>query len=182
MKGPEYAPLDQTVTLGPGQMALRFAIARWTNSRADGWVSIDARCHFLAPHAALLEAAAEDVDVVNLLVRPFRMLALDGESYSTAPNLLAFSGQSPALEAGRRAVFVNTLNAHAVLGAVALLNSHRPVFPMTCGGDERDDWSICDWCDQCHRKGGLTVWIDAFEPAGGIVGGEAPRRGDSRKD
>ena len=25
-KGPEYAPLDQTVTLGAGQMALRFAI------------------------------------------------------------------------------------------------------------------------------------------------------------
>src|SRR5207237_291298 len=36
-----------------------------------------------------------------------------------------------------------------------------------------DDWSVCDWCDQCHRKGGLVVWVDAFEPAGGLVGGEA---------
>ncbi len=74
-KGPEYTPLDETVTLGAGQMALRFAIERWTDSRADGWVSVDTRCHFLSPHAALLEAAAEDVDVVNLLAAPFPVLA-----------------------------------------------------------------------------------------------------------
>jgi hypothetical protein len=57
---------------------------------------------------------------------------------------------------------------------VALLNSHRPVFPLTFGGpEETDDWGVCDWCDQCHRKKGLTVWVDAFEPAGGLTGGEA---------
>jgi len=172
-KGPEYTPLDQTVTLGTGQMALRFAIVRWTDSRADGWVSIDARCHFLTPHAALLEAAGEDIDVVNLLARPYSMLALDGNSYVTTPNLLAFSGQSAALEAVGRKLIVNTLNTHPVLGQVALLHSHRPIFPLTFGGEEFDDWSICDWCDQCHRKGGLTVWVDAFEPAGGLIGGEA---------
>jgi hypothetical protein len=120
-----------------------------------------------------LEAAAEDVDVVNLLARPFSVLALDGNTYSTTPNLLAFSGQTPALEADGRAIVVNTLNAHAVLGKVALLHAHRPIFPLTFGGEESDDWSILDWCDQCHRKGGLTVWVDAFEPAGGTVGGEA---------
>jgi hypothetical protein len=172
-KGPEHTPLDQSVTLGAGQMALRYVIDRWTDSRADGWVSLDARCHFLAPHAALLEAAAEDIDVVNLLVRPFAMLALDGNAYTTTPNLLAFSGQSPTLEAAGRAVTVNTLNTHPVLGQMALLHSHRPIFPLTFGGDEADDWSICDWCDQCHRKGGLSVWVDAFEPAGGVTGGEA---------
>ena len=100
-KGPEYTPLDETVTLGAGQMALRFAIERWTDSRADGWVSVDTRCHFLSPHAALLEAAAEDLDVVNLLATPFPVLALDGNTYPTTPNLLAFSGQAPALEARR---------------------------------------------------------------------------------
>ena len=68
---------------------------------------------------------------------------------------------------------MNTLNTHPVLGTVALLHSHRPVLPLAFGGEETDDWSICDWCDQCHRKGGLTVWVDAFEPAGGLVGGEA---------
>src|SRR5437879_5282516 len=32
-KGPEYRALDATVTLGPGQMALRFAVERWIDMR-----------------------------------------------------------------------------------------------------------------------------------------------------
>ena len=172
-KGPEYTPLDETVTLGAGQMALRFAITRWADSRADGWVSVDTRCHFLSPHDALLEAAAEGVDVVNLLATPQPFPSLDGTAYPTVPNLTAFSGQAPTLERGGHAVVVNTFNTHPVLGKVALLHSHRPVFPLAFGGDEADDWGVCDWCDQCHRKGGLVVWADAFEPSGGLVGGEA---------
>src|SRR5438552_3148399 len=46
-KGPEYTPLDETVTLGAGQLSLRFAIQRWADTAADGWVSGDSRCHFL---------------------------------------------------------------------------------------------------------------------------------------
>jgi hypothetical protein len=171
-KGPEYVPLDETVTLGAGQIALRFAMTRWTDAHCDGWVSVDTRCHFLTPHAALLEAQAEGLDVVNLLAAPFPVLALDANTYTTTPNLLAFSGQVPALERGGCSVVVNTFNTHPVLGKVALLNSHRPVFPLAFG-EETDDWGVCDWCDQCHRKKGLTVWVDAFEPAGGVTGGEA---------
>ena len=33
-KGPEYRPLDQTVTLGPGQLTLRLAVERWSGPRA----------------------------------------------------------------------------------------------------------------------------------------------------
>jgi hypothetical protein len=172
-KGPEFAPLDEMVTLGAGQLALRFAMKRLADFRADGWARLDTRCHFLTPHAALLEAAAEGLDVVNLLATPFPLLSRDGNTCMTAPNLLAWSGQAPALESGGRTVVVNTLNSHPVLGTVALLHSHRPVFPLSFGGEATDDWSVCDWCDQCHRKGGLTVWVDAFEPAGGIIGGEA---------
>ncbi|MBN9117722.1 MAG: hypothetical protein J0I06_00880 [Planctomycetes bacterium] len=172
-KGPEYVPLDETATLGAGQIALRFALHRWTDSRCDGWVSVDTRCHFLAPHAALLEAQAEGIDVVNVLAVPFPVLALDANTYTTTPNLLAFSGQEAALERDGCSVVVNTLNAHPVLGKVALLHSHRPVFPLTFGGEDTDDWGVCDWCDQCHRKKGLTVWVDAFEPAAGVTGGEA---------
>src|SRR5438874_2079651 len=54
-KGPEYIPLDCTITLGTGQMALRFEIERWSNLAADGWISADSRCHFLSPHSASLE-------------------------------------------------------------------------------------------------------------------------------
>lgn len=172
-KGPEYTPLDETVTLGAGQLSLRFAIHRWANVAAEGWLSIDSRCHFLTPHAAILEAAAENLDVVNLLATFQPFPSLDGTAYPTVPNLVAFSGQRAAIQSDGRSVIVNTLNTHPVLGKVALLNSHRPVFPLTFGGEEAtDDWGVCDWCDQCHRKGGLVVWVDAFEPVARLVGGE----------
>ncbi len=163
-KGPEYEPLDQTVVLGPGKMALRFAVRRWSNLRADGWYAGDTRAHFLTPHSAALEAAAENVAVVNLLacVQPFP--SLDGTIYPSIPNITALSGQQPALQTDAALVAVNTFNVHPVLGSVGLLHSHRAVYPLTFGGDETDDWSVCDWCDQCHRKNGLTVWAD---PAGG---------------
>lgn len=161
-KGPEFSPLDETLTLGPGQMALRFSIKRWINSPAKVWYSGDSRCHFLSPHDALLEAAAEGLDVVNLLAveEPFG-------NFRTAQNLTAFSGQAAAMESHGHMVAVNTLNVHAALGKIGLLYSHRPVFPLA----SHDDRSLCDWCDQCHRKGGLTVWVDAFNEM--PLGGEA---------
>lgn len=171
-KGPAWEPLSETVTLGAGQISLRFALRRVWN--AEGWVSVDTRAHFVPPHAALLEARAEGLDVANVLAVPLNVLALDANTYTTVPNLLAFSGQVPAVEAGGAQVVVNTFNVHPVLGKLALLNSHRPVFPLAFGGPEdTDDWGLCDWCDQCHRKKGVVVWCDAFEPAGGILGGEA---------
>jgi hypothetical protein len=173
-KGPEYEPLDREVTLGAGQMALRFAVRRWSHLAAEGWHAGDGRAHFISPHAALLEAAAEDVGVVNLLACPQPLPSLDGTAYQTLPNMTAFSGQAPALAADGRVVVVNTLNSHPVLGRVGLLNCHRAVFPLTFGGDEdTDDWSVTDWCHQCHRKQGLAVWVDAFRPGAGPAGGEA---------
>jgi hypothetical protein len=67
--GPQCVPLEQTITLGPGKMALRFALERREDPTARGWYAGDCRCHELSPHAALLEGAAEGLTVVNLLVR-----------------------------------------------------------------------------------------------------------------
>ncbi|HZT78915.1 MAG TPA: hypothetical protein VFA26_01730, partial [Gemmataceae bacterium] len=92
-KGPEYRPLHADVTLGTGQIALRFTVERWANLRAEGWFPGDARCHFLAPHAALLEAQAEDLAVVNLLVTPCEVVDPFQRVVPALPNLLAFSGQ-----------------------------------------------------------------------------------------
>ncbi|MCE9531624.1 MAG: CehA/McbA family metallohydrolase [Planctomycetes bacterium] len=173
-KGIEYEPVRQTVTLNPGQMALRLTISRWFDRHSEGWLSADTRCHFLTPHSALLEAAAEDLDFVHLLATETEYPSNDGHLYRMIPNMPAFSGQCPALEKDGRAVVVNTFNKHPALGRLGLLNSHRPVHPLSFGGDEQtDDWSLCDWCNQCHRKGGLTVWADAFRMEMGIPGGES---------
>lgn len=168
-KGPEYRPVDESVTLGPGQMALRFTIERHTDMKSKGWYGADGRCHFVSPHDAKLEAAAEGLDLVNLLAVEQRFPSLDGTAYRTVPHLAAFTGQSTF----DGVVAVNTLNVHPVLGKIGLLHSHRPVHPLIFGGEEADDWSVCDWCDQCHRKGGLAVWVDAFRESAGPPGGEA---------
>ena len=171
--GPEYDLLDSVVVLKPGQMALRFELTRWPTLR-DGWVSGDLRAHFISPHAAALEGASEGLNFVQVLARSSSVLARDGNTYPVYSNICEFSGQVPALSAHGCDVFVNTLNTHPMLGSLALLNSHRIVHPLSFGGiDGPDDWSVCDWADQCHRKNGLVVWVDAFRPEGGLLGGEA---------
>lgn len=156
-KGPEYLPLSRDVVLGPGKISLRLAIERWINPHLEGWYSGDGRVHELSPHAAQLEGAAEGLDVVNLLAR---QRPSGGGRPAAYGNLLAFSGMLPALE-GSPCVAVNTCNTHPILGTVALLNCHRVVYPLRFGApDGVDDWSIADWCDQCHRKKGLVVWPD----------------------
>ncbi|MFN4260329.1 MAG: CehA/McbA family metallohydrolase [Gemmataceae bacterium] len=159
-KGPEYRPVRSEQVLAPGKLALRFTIERWSDARPQGWYAGDTRCHYLSPHAALLEAAAEDVAVVNVLAeqQPARRQekALTPPSI---PNILEFSGQQPALARPGHLVVVNTHNYHPVLGSLGLLNCHRVVYPLCFGGDVGpDDWSLADWCDQCHRKGGLVTW------------------------
>jgi hypothetical protein len=169
-KGPEYVPIDQEVTLGGGQMAVRLSLDRWANPEVSGWHTGDGRAHFLSPHGALLEAKAEGLDVVNLLATEQLVPGQNGHLYPIATNLDAFGGQSPTLEGDGRQVVVNTFNTHPALGKLALLNTHRPVFPLTFGEDS-DDWSLVDWCRQCHRKKGLAVWCDPFRP--GALWGEA---------
>ena len=169
--GPEWEPLDTAITLGPGQMAVRLEMTRWFDRHAEGLRSTDTRCHFLSPHAAHLEAAAEDLDELHLLAHAHTFLAQDGNTYPMLPNLTAFSGHTPALDRDGRTVFVNTFNTHPALGKLALLFSHRPIYPLAFGEPAGpDDWSLCDWADQCHRKKGTVAWVDAY--ANGM-GGEA---------
>ena len=158
-KGPEYRPLECAVDLTAGKLSLRFQIERWTDLRREGWHSGDTRVHYLPPHAALLEAQAEDVAVVQLLARLTQIRDSFGKAQSAAPNLLAFSGQAPCLQAPGCLVVVNTENFHPELGSLGLLHCHRIVFPLTFGGpDDAEDWTLEDWCGQCHRKNGLVVW------------------------
>ncbi|HEV3442991.1 MAG TPA: CehA/McbA family metallohydrolase [Gemmataceae bacterium] len=159
-KGPEYRPLRREVSLSAGKLALRFNIERWTNLREQGWYSGDTNALLPMPHAALMEAAAEDLAVVNLLATQVKVQrGKQRRSYTAIPNMLAFSGQQAALEMPGHLIVVNTQNYHRVLGSLGLLNCHRAVSPLVFGRPEgMDNWTLSDWCDQCHRKGGLVVW------------------------
>jgi hypothetical protein len=165
-KGPEYRPQAVETQLAAGKLALRLAVERWADFREQGWYSGDTRAHYLSPAAALLEAAAEDLAVVNVLAFADRVKDQFGNPVPAIPNILDFSGQEPALSRPGHLVAVNTHNVHPVLGSLGLLNSHRVVYPLTFGGpDGVDDWTMLDWCGQCHRKGGLVVWTRAWHEA-----------------
>lgn len=174
-KGPEYLPLTLETSIAPGKMALRFSLERLANSRLEGWFSGDIRCHNLSPHAALLQGAAEDLGIINLLA-----YEIQGGGYS---NLVAFSGQEPALQRPGHMVVVNTWNQErSGLGNLALLNCHRIVFPLAFGRDNFQqstaDWSLDDWCHQCHRKKGLVVWTPSSDDGNvGLL--EVPMDGES---
>ncbi len=166
-KGIDYRPIDETITLGPGQMAIRLVIQTWPTTAGDRWMGGDARAHFLSPHAAKLEAAAEGLDVVNILAKVHHHLANDGNTHASLPGMIEFTGQATAFD-GEPLVAVNTFNSHPYLGSLSLLNSHRPIFPLAFGEPfGTDDWSLMDWCNQCHRKNGLVVWANPFQPEGG---------------
>jgi hypothetical protein len=172
-KGPEYQPLLSEIVLPPGKLALRFELHRWIDLRDQGWYSGDTRAHFLSPHAALLEGAAEDLAVVNLLAWECLVWGDQGQQYPAIPNILDFSGQRPALERPGHLVVVNTMNLHDRLGRLLLLNCHRVVYPLAVGDpDGWDNWSLGDWCDQCHRKGGLVIGDDFFGQSPGHAHGE----------
>jgi hypothetical protein len=109
-KGPEYRPLDAELVLHSGKMSFRFTLERWTNLAAEGWYSGDTCCYAMSPHAALLEAMAADVAVVDLLVR-------DPDHV----NMTAYSGQQPALSKAGHMVVVNTAN-QSPHGRLLLLN------------------------------------------------------------
>lgn len=170
-KGIFYRPIEKEIILGAGQMALRFAMEMGIDSAP--YHSVDSRCHFLSPTDAAFEGNAEGLDTVQLLVREYNFPANDGHLYKQTANLLAFSGQTPAWEKGSTAVYVNTFNQHPALGRLGLLHCHRAVYPLSFGGEESDDWSLADWCEQCHRKKGLVTWCDAYRPEAGLAGGEA---------
>lgn len=169
-KGPGYLPVQETTVLGEGQLTLRYSMRLWTDERWTKLATADSRCHFMTPHAARLEAAAEGLNFVNLLATVQDYPSPDGHMYRVVPNITAFGGQSAALDG----VYVNTFNVHPVLGRLGLLHSHRAVYPLTFGHvDETDDWALADWADQCHRKKGLAIWCDAYRTEAGLPGGEA---------
>jgi hypothetical protein len=154
-------------------MTLRFELER-VNFTHEEWLCGDARVHLVEPHTAILESEAEGVQITQLLATPFDFPSQDGTIYRDTPFLAAFSGSKPRLQTDRTTLAVNTLNLHPYLGKVGLLNTHRGVFPLSFGFiDESDDWSICDWCDQAHRKTGLVTWVDPSGKDGEVFGGES---------
>ncbi len=137
-----------------GTRRLELPLERTVGLHGGRWVTADSHVHFLAPSTALLQAAAEDVDLVNLLAAQWADL------FTNVSDLPWGSMADPS---GRRIVVVGTENRQNMLGHLALLGAHRPVHPLASGGPPEGRLAgaltvlLADWADRCRAAGGLVV-------------------------
>ncbi|MFC1735178.1 CehA/McbA family metallohydrolase [Candidatus Hydrogenedentota bacterium] len=68
VKGIEYYPGTTNYVVPAKDSELDIRLKRWRDMNADGWYSGDDHVHFLPPKTAHIEARAEDLDVINVLV------------------------------------------------------------------------------------------------------------------
>ena len=152
--GFDRAPHRTRLDVDPGLRRLELPLHRTIDLHAGRWVTADTHVHFLAPSTALLQAAAEDVDLVNLLAAQW------GDLFTNVNDLPWGSMTDPS---GRRIVAVGTENRQNMLGHLALLGARRPARPFASAGPPEGrmfgalDVLLADWADRCRADGGLVV-------------------------
>ncbi|MCC7355366.1 MAG: CehA/McbA family metallohydrolase, partial [Anaerolineae bacterium] len=154
VRGFEYAPLREALTISPGQSELRLALRRWTDARQRGYYCGDVHVHFLDPATAALEVAAEDLNVTNILAAQF------GRFYTNVEHGI---GSLAPTSTAEHLIRIDSENRHHVMGHIFLLGLRQPVLPLSSGGPSEDElggWekvALADWCDACRAQGGLVV-------------------------
>jgi hypothetical protein len=166
-RGYEVSPLRTAVQVTPATDELTFELHRRLDWRGRGWVTADTHVHFLSPQTALLEGAAEGVNVVNLLASQW------GEMFS---NVGDFDGRT-VLGArdfggdGEFLVRVGTENRMQVLGHISLLGYTGPMIVPLCTGGPSESAigdpqvvSMAEWAARCRTQQGLVVMPHAPNP------------------
>jgi hypothetical protein len=178
-KGFEIRPVRRVFEVRPDTQEILVEIEKVLPWRERGWVTADTHVHFLSPISALLEGAAEGVNVVNLLASQW------GELMT---NVGDFDGRTTwgARETGgdgEYLVRVGTENRQHVLGHISLLGYRGAIIaPMTTGGPDESALGdpvatlLSEWARQCKAQGGLVVLPHFPNPraehAAAIVGGD----------
>jgi hypothetical protein len=153
-RGFEYEPLRTTIRIEPGQRELSLRLTRSVDMAAEGYYSGDTHVHFLSTQGAHLEAAAEGLNVVNLLQAQWGHLFTNTEE---------FVGEPSVGPGGETIVYVGQENRQHTLGHLGLLGLKRPVMPWSSDGpDEAElggnlETSLSRWADACHEQGGMVV-------------------------
>jgi hypothetical protein len=153
-RGFEYQPLRQKVTIEPGQRELRVELQRAFDPNGDGYYSGDTHVHFLSTQGAHLEAAAEGLNVVNLLMAQWGHLFTSIEEFTGGPDI---SGD------GETIVYVGQENRQHSLGHLALLGLKAPLMPWSTGAPDEAglgdglETTLAHWADACHQQGGTVI-------------------------
>jgi hypothetical protein len=154
VRGFEYEPIRETVSIEPDQDVLDLVLTRRFDARARGYVSGDTHVHFMSTQGAELEARAEDLQVANLL------LAQWGHHFT---NTEEFTGHAHVSHDHQTVVYAGQENRTNMLGHINLLGLRRPIMPWSTGGSEEDELggglvtTLSHWADECHAQGGTVV-------------------------
>jgi len=159
-KGFEIRPVRKVVevTAATGEIVIEIShVLPW---RTKGWVTADTHVHFLSPMSALLEGAAEGVNIVNLLASQWGELMTNVGDFDGRTTW----GSVDAGGDGEYLVRVGTENRQHVLGHISLLGySGKIIAPMTTGGPNESalgdpiEVLLTEWARQCKQQGGLVV-------------------------
>jgi len=174
VRGFEYAPVRQRVEIKPGQKHLSLKLERAFDMKQRRFYSGDTHVHFLSSQSSHLEAAAEDLNVVNLLASQWGRLFTSWQE---------FTGGLAPTSSNEHLVWVSQENRQHVLGHISLLGLKEQIAPMCTGGPD-EDWIggeiqtlIADWSEACRSQGGLVIVphmpTPDFENAADVVLGKA---------
>lgn len=159
-KGFEMQPVRRRVEIGEHVSLIDIRLEHVLPWRQGGWVTADTHVHFLSPQTALLEGAAEGVNVVNLLTSQW------GEMFS---NIGDFDGKTTigskeAGGSGEYLVRVGTENRQHVLGHISLIGYEGAmIVPLCTGGPDESPLgdplsvTVTEWARQCRAQNGLSV-------------------------
>jgi len=117
------------------------------------WLSGDTHVHFLASSTHLLQAQAEDVNVVHLLATQW------GDHHTGTTDLVG----DLVDEAGRHAVWMGSENRQNMLCHIGIVGTSRPVFRFASGGPPEGPIGgavshlMADWLATCRELGGLAI-------------------------
>ncbi|RJP16682.1 MAG: hypothetical protein C4520_18030 [Candidatus Abyssobacteria bacterium SURF_5] len=159
-KGFEIRPVRKVIEIAPATADITIELERVLPWHERGWVTADTHVHFLSPPSALLEGAAEDVNVVNLLASQWGELMTNVGDFDGKTTL----GSKESGGDGRYLVRVGTENRQHVLGHISLLGySGNIIRPLCTGGPAESaigdpvEMLLTEWAAQCKQQGGVVV-------------------------
>ena len=155
-KGMEYNPSQAEFRVtGDDKKPIELVLSRWANMQASGWYAGDTHTHFLNSQSALLEAQAEDLNVLNVLATKW------GEIITNARDV---TGSPDPASLPNHVIFFNEETRHPFLGHAILHPIKELIYPLSWGGAGTgvpggyDYPPLAYQADKAHAQGGLVTW------------------------
>ena len=159
-KGFEVRPIRKVIAIGPETTEVIIELEKVLPWREKGWITADTHVHFLSPGTAMLEGAAEGVNLINLLASQWGELMTNVGDFDGRTTF----GSKEAGGDGEFLVRVGTENRQHVLGHISLLGyGGNIISPMCSGGPQESaigdpvEVLMTEWARQCRQQGGLVI-------------------------